>query len=178
VDDFGTQRHPAVLDPASAPATPAAAGEPAGEWPKADVLHRLIAKFVDLLIVAALVRLLPPVGFFAGITYLLIADGVWAGQSIGKRIVGLRALQLADGRAASFRESILRNAPLAAGMFGALIPYIGIVLLIVVLVFEALLVLGNERGLRIGDELAATQVVAARPVAGSRVGTSETEDAG
>lgn len=170
MDDFGAQQ-PAVLDPGPGPS---AAAEPAAsEWPKADVLHRLIAKFVDLLIVAALVRLVPPVGFFTGMTYLLIADGFWAGQSVGKRIIGLRALRLADGRPASFRESILRNAPLAAGMFGVLIPYIGIVLFIALLAFEVLLVVGNERGLRIGDELGATQIVAARPAAGPPPGDSD-----
>lgn len=177
MDEYGTQRHPAGLDPAATPTASGAEGR-ADEWPKADVLHRFIAKFVDLLIVAALVRLLPPVGFFAGITYLLVADGLWAGQSIGKRVIGLRAIRWRDGRAASFRESILRNAPLAAGLFGALVPYLGIVLLAVVLLLEALLVIGNERGLRIGDELATTQVVPTRPESRSRAGTVEAEQAG
>ncbi len=127
--------------------------------PKADVLHRSIAKFVDLLIVAALAKLLPPVGFFGGLTYLLISDGLWPGQSAGKRLIGVRAVRTSDGRAVSFRESILRNAPLAAGVFATAIPYLGVLLLLAILAFETLLVIGNEKGLRIGDELAATQVI-------------------
>ena len=96
-----------------------------GRRPKAHVLHRFIAKFLDFLIVAACAKLIPPIGFFAGVTYLLIADGLWEGQSVGKRVIGLQTVRIGEGGAGSFRESILRNVPLAVGWVLGLIPYVG-----------------------------------------------------
>ncbi len=136
--------------------------------PKAHVLHRFIAKFLDLLIVAACAKLIPPIGFFAGVTYLLIADGLWEGQSVGKRVIGLQTVRISasggEGGAGSFRESILRNVPLAVGWVAGLIPYVGWLLVGAVVALEALLIIGNDRGLRIGDEIAQTQVIDRLPV--------------
>ena len=125
---------------------------------KANVLHRFVAKFVDFLIVAASSEIIPPVGFLVGLTYLLIADGLLQGQSIGKRIVGLTTMKVSLIKVASFRDSALRNAPLAAGMVLGLIPYLGWIFLGVIIGLEALLIIGNDQGLRIGDEIAQTQV--------------------
>ena len=61
--------------------------EPAEGFPKADVVHRFIAKFIDFLIVAALARVFSPVGFFAGMTYLLIADGLFQGRTKGTHLL-------------------------------------------------------------------------------------------
>lgn len=131
--------------------------------PKANVLHRFIAKFLDFLMVAACAKLIPPIGFFAGIAYLLIGDGLWEGQSIGKRIIGLQTIKVSasggGGSAGSFRESILRNVPLTMGWIAGVIPYVGWLLVGGVIALEALLIIGNDRGLRIGDEIAQTQVI-------------------
>ncbi len=131
--------------------------------PKANVLHRFIAKFLDFLIVAAFAKLIPPIGFFTGVAYLLIADGLWEGQSVGKRIIGLQTIKVSasggGGGAGSFQESIIRNVPLAMGWIAGVIPYVGWLLVGGVLVLEALLIIGHDRGLRIGDEIAQTQVV-------------------
>jgi len=132
--------------------------------PKADVIHRFIAKFIDFLIVAAFARLIPPVGFFAGMTYLLIADGLFQGQSIGKRLIGLQTLRFENGAAVSFRESILRNIPFSAAYLCLLIPFVGWLLGGGVVLIEALLVIGNPQGHRVGDEIAKTQVIEQRPV--------------
>lgn len=132
----------------------------------AGTTDRFIAKFVDLLIAAALSKILSPVGFFAGIAYLLIADGFWEGQSIGKRITRIQVCQLVNSAPASFRESVIRNAPLAFGLFALVIPYLGPVILVGILAIESLLLLGNDEGKRIGDELAGTwtvRVVATEP---------------
>ena len=51
--------------------------------------------------------------------YLLVADGIMQGQSIGKRIFGVRAMVLPPreeatrGVPAGYRESVLRNAAFA-----------------------------------------------------------------
>lgn len=131
--------------------------------PKANVLHRFIAKFIDFLMAAAFAKLIPPIGFFAGVAYLLIADGLWEGQSVGKRIIGLQTIKVGGG-AGSFRESILRNVPLAMGWIAGVIPYVGWLLVGGVMVLEALLIIGNDRGLRIGDEIAQTQIIDRQPV--------------
>ena len=133
-------------------------------FPKADVIHRFIAKFIDFLIVAAFARLVPPVGFFAGMTYILIADGLFEGQSIGKRLIGLRTLRFENGAAVSFRESILRNIPFSVAYLCLVIPYIGWLLGGGIVLIEALLVIGNLQGHRAGDEIAKTQVIDQRSI--------------
>ena len=126
---------------------------------KANLLHRLIAKFIDLLLVAALAKLLPPVGFFGGITYLLIADGFLGGRSLGKWLIGLKTVIVDRNGPCTFRESILRNGPLAVAYLLFFVPYIGWLFCLMVLSLETLLIVGNPKGLRIGDELGGTQVL-------------------
>ena len=137
---------------------------------KADFLNRIIAKAIDLIIVIALYEIIPKIGYLAGISYLLMADGLAEGRSIGKRLIGLKVvIRDSAGRIAAcgFKESILRNLPFAAGyiLFGILkaIPLIGWIISFVVIagiiIFESLVMLGNEDGMRLGDEIAKTQVV-------------------
>ncbi len=136
--------------------------EPVEGPQKADVVHRFVAKFIDFLIMAALARLIPPVGFFAGMTYLLIADGLFEGRSVGKRLIGLQVIRSDTGGVVSFRESILRNITVSGAYLCLVIPYIGWMAAGVIVLFEALLVIGNLHGHRIGDEIAKTQVVDGR----------------
>jgi hypothetical protein len=126
---------------------------------KANLLHRMIAKFIDLLLVAALARLLPPVGFFGGMTYLLISDGFLGGRSLGKWLMGLKTVIVDRNGPCTFKESILRNGPLAAAYLVFFVPYIGWLFCLMVLILETLLIVGNAKGLRIGDELGGTQVL-------------------
>lgn len=134
--------------------------EGAKTYPKANTLNRHLAKFIDLLIAVGLSKLLPPVGFFAGLLYIIIADGFFEGQSIGKKLIGLRAIVLAEGKKAGFREAIIRNIPFAiAYTLFCQIPYVGWLLAIIIIGLEGILVIGNELGLRIGDEIAKTQVI-------------------
>ena len=128
-------------------------------YPKANTLNRYLAKFIDVVIAVGLSKLLPPVGFFAGLLYIIIADGFFEGQSIGKKLIGLRAIVLAEGKKAGFREAIIRNIPFAIAYTLCLIPYVGWLLAIIIIGLEGILVIGNEKGLRIGDEIAKTQVV-------------------
>jgi len=55
-------------------------------YSKANLLNRFIAKFIDLLIVGAFLKFLPPIGFLAGLTYLLVGDGLYDGKSLGKNL--------------------------------------------------------------------------------------------
>lgn len=130
-----------------------------GVYPKAHVLNRALARCVDLLIAAAVDQAVPPVGFLAGLVYLLAADGLSDGRSLGKRLVGLHTWSLKRREPASFSESIIRNLPFAILFLLFQIPYAGWILASAVAAFEGLLVIGNERGLRLGDEFAQTQVL-------------------
>ena len=62
---------------------------PVQVFPKATVLHRFIAKSLDVLIVLGVGELAPPYGFWVALWYVLVADG-FAGRSIGKRLIGLQ----------------------------------------------------------------------------------------
>jgi hypothetical protein len=128
-------------------------------YPKAEALNRFIAKFLDAIIVAAAGKLVPPVGWLGGLAYVLIADGFYGGRSIGKRLIGLQTVVPRTKEIAGFRESILRNLPLAVGYLLFPLPYVGWLLTVAITVVEALLIIGNEQGLRLGDELAHTQVL-------------------
>lgn len=134
-------------------------------YPKAHVLNRFIAKLIDLFIVVAAGEIAPPVGFLSGLTYILIADGFAGGKSIGKRLVGLQAVRV-DGRGTvGFRESIIRNLPLGGAQVAYAIPYIGWLASLAILAFESFLIIGNEQGRRLGDEVARTHVLDAGQLA-------------
>ena len=134
-------------------------------FPKAHVTNRFIAKLIDLFIVLAAGEIAPPVGFLSGLAYIMIADGFAGGKSIGKRLVGLQTMRV-DGRAtAGFRESIIRNLPLGGAQIAYAFPYIGWIVALAILAFESFLIIGNEQGRRLGDEVAKTHVLDAGQLA-------------
>jgi len=126
-------------------------------YPKAQILNRGIAKLIDLFIVAAAGQMLVPVGFLGGLAYILIADGFSGGRSIGKRLIGLQTVLPGQREAAGFRESIIRNLPFAVAQVAFAVPYVGWLVSVAIIAFEAVLILGNEQGRRFGDEVAGTQ---------------------
>ena len=131
----------------------------AGIYPKAEVLNRGIAKLIDLFIVAAADPVIVPVGFLAGLAYILIADGFAGGRSVGKRVIGLQTVLPERREPAGFRESIIRNLPFAVAQLAFAVPYVGWMVSVAILAFEAILIVGNEQGRRLGDEVAGTQVL-------------------
>ncbi len=134
---------------------------------KAKILNRVIAKSIDFLIMAALLEIIPKAGYFIGLAYLLIGDGLFEGRSAGKKLIGTRVVLRETGQPCSFRESIIRNFIFAIGymIYGILriVPLIGpffaIIIMVIILALESLIMLGNEKGMRLGDELAGTRVV-------------------
>jgi hypothetical protein len=137
---------------------------------KAKFINRIIAKTIDFIIVAALFEIIPKIGYFAGLTYLLIADGLFEGRSIGKRLIGLKVIYYNNSDTAiacGFKESIFRNflfviGYILSGILG-IVPLIGwifsFIIMLIILAFESLVMLGSENGMRLGDEIAKTQVV-------------------
>jgi uncharacterized RDD family membrane protein YckC len=120
-----------------------------------------MAKVLDLIVVAVAMNVLPQAGLPAGAAYLLISDGLFDGRSLGKKVLKLKVISVAAGTQVSFRGSMIRNAPLAAGILLLGIPFLGWVCLALILVLEFLLALGNADGMRLGDELAGTMAIEA-----------------
>lgn len=132
---------------------------------KADQIHRVLAKAIDLVLAGFLSRFVVPFGLFGAALYLLISDGLFDGQSIGKRIMGLRVVVLRDGlehHKCSYKESLIRNMPYALLLILGSIPIIQIFFLLLGFLFmaiEAYFVWADDHGIRIGDIYAETQVV-------------------
>jgi len=126
---------------------------------RASLLLRSVAKTIDFIIVAAAAEMIPRVGFFAGLAYLLISDGLFNGKSLGKQLIGLKAVSVEAGRACSIRESILRNLVLCIGIALWKIPLIGWFITLLVAGFEFVMLLGSKEGMRLGDEIAKTTVI-------------------
>ncbi len=143
-----------------------------GALQRADLTTRSVAGFVDILLIIGLARLPDVFGFLSAAGYILIRDGLLNGQSIGKKLIGLRVISSENpGCSMSYRESIIRNVPLTIAFLLFLIPYVGWVLGLIVLCVECLTALGDNDGMRIGDMLAKTRVVCRTPA--SRAENSE-----
>ncbi len=136
--------------------------------PRADILERFLAKLIDFLIAGAFFAFPSVVGPLAGVTYILISDGLRGGSSLGKRVIGLRVVMLADGGApCDFKTSIIRNSvfgiALASFILIGWIPYLGkplaFILLAAAVVAEMALIYTDESGSRFGDRIAGTMVV-------------------
>lgn len=136
---------------------------------KASILNRGIARSIDILIVIALFETLSKAGYFAGLLYILIADGLFDGRSVGKWLIGVRVIVSDTKSPCTYKESIIRNLPFAIGyiFFGLLkgIPLVGwlfaVVIPIIILGIEALIMIGNDNRRRFGDEVAKTCVIEA-----------------
>ena len=126
---------------------------------RAGILLRTAAKVLDFILIAAVIEVIPRAGFFAGMAYLLLGDGLFDGRSLGKKLIRLRVISAASGSACSFRDSVLRNSTLALGYALWLIPWIGWMFLAAVAAVEFVLILGNKDGNRLGDEIAGTAVI-------------------
>ncbi len=130
---------------------------------KADLTHRLLARFIDFLIGAAFCLVLYPVGVLMGATYIAIADGLFDGRSLGKRIIGLRVVRAADGGPITFKDSLIRNCIYAIVYLFYLIPYLRWVLIptvgLLIVAFEIYYLVVDPSGFRVGDLAADTQVI-------------------
>jgi hypothetical protein len=152
-------------------------------YPKADLTLRGLARLVDLTLAFVVANAAHGAGPALAALYLLLADGMMQGQSVGKRIFGIRTMVLPPrgatrGVPAGYRESVLRNAPFALlGLFYGLTLVGWLLFLLVgvpVVVFEAYMVWSDRHGIRIGDIFADTQVVDAKVV--SKVAVPGTGD--
>ncbi len=132
-------------------------------YPKAEVLPRLLAKLTDFILASFLPAAAGLPGHILAVLYLLFADGILHGQSPGKKLMGIKVVELPTGRDIDYRESALRNFPLALALLLLLVPRFGDLLFLTVgaslVAFEAWQVATDKLGLRLGDLLAQTQVI-------------------
>ena len=136
---------------------------------KAQVSLRVLAKFIDLMLGVILALILKyPLGPIVGFLYTLLGDGLsfgpFYGQSLGKKLVGLKVVDLNTGKEGiHWRQSVLRNLPVGVVTFFGMIAFwgwfIALFLGLPVISFEIYLMLKNDRGHRFGDILGRTQVI-------------------
>lgn len=126
---------------------------------RAGLLVRTVAKILDFIIIAAAAEMVPKAGFYAGLAYLLIGDGLFDGKSLGKRLVGLRVVSAVSRKPCSIRDSIIRNSIFGVGYLFSKILWFGWVFVLLVSVFEFVVLIGNKDRMRLGDEMAKTLVL-------------------
>ncbi|WP_205519538.1 RDD family protein [Pyxidicoccus caerfyrddinensis] len=150
------------------------AEETGSPYPKASLFLRLGARVVDVAVAWGLYVVCGAAGAVVALLFLLLADGMIQGQSVGKRIFGVKVMHLPTRSAARHRDSTLRNAPLALivllGMMPAPLGWVaGLAGLVVIGGVEAWRVVRDPLGWRLGDTWAQTQVVDGKVVAGATV---------
>lgn len=126
-------------------------------------LNRMIGKAIDLVIVLALASILYPAGPLAALIYVLIADGLKNGQSLGKMVAGIYVINTITGKRADFKDSIIRNSTVAFPVLFFMVPIVGWVLWIVIgipiLAIEVYLMTRLDQQARLGDTMADTKVL-------------------
>jgi hypothetical protein len=141
-------------------------------YPKADLTLRGLARLADFTVAFALAQVAPQVGPILAAFYLLIADGLFMGQSIGKKVFGVRTVVVPRRAPAGYQESMLRNAPFALVAVFWSVPLLWPVLFVAgvpIVAFEAYMIWSDRLGIRIGDIFADTQVVDGKVVAKGEV---------
>lgn len=142
------------------------------QWNKENIkkiphLNRYFAKIIDLFIVVACAAVFPKlIGPLVGIAYGLLADGLntgpFRGQSIGKKVFDLQVVNTDQNLPANFRDSAIRNSTIGFGIFFAMIPVWGWIILLLVgiplILMEIYLIQKMEKGHRLGDVMADTEV--------------------
>jgi len=143
-------------------------------YPKASLFLRAGARMVDLGVAWGLYVLCGAAGGVVALLFLLLADGMLQGQSVGKRIFGVKVMHVPTRSAARHRDSTLRNAPLGlVVLFGMMPAPLGAACFLAGLVAiggaEVVRAVREPLGLRLGDEWGQTQVVDAKVVSGATV---------
>lgn len=128
------------------------------------LVYRLISKAIDFFLVMIMHAYFEHVfSTLLALAYMLCADGFFQGQSIGKRIVGLKVSYLDDNQSipCPFMQSAIRNAPFALILLLSTIPILGRLFELLGVVFIAIeiyFMYSDEEGIRIGDIYAKTKV--------------------
>lgn len=153
----------------AAPAAPAPTLREGSPYPKAALLARAVARASDLTLALLVSRVAGLAGILAGLLYLLVADALMHGQSLGKRIAGLKVVHLPTRQPAELQHSLVRNAPFALAFLFTSAPPLGWLLFLLIglplVLFEGYMVYTDSLGIRLGDIFADTQVIDGKVVA-------------
>jgi hypothetical protein len=107
-------------------------GIPESPYPRCSFLLRGMARLADIGIAYALGLAAGRAGFVVALLYLLLADGIFHGQSVGKRIFGVKAVflpmrtdarfgdvwaqtQVVDGKVVSGSQALARAPSVPVG---------------------------------------------------------------
>jgi uncharacterized RDD family membrane protein YckC len=134
-------------------------------YPKADLTLRGLARLADFTLAWVVAQAAPGIGPLLAAAYLLLADGLMTGQSVGKKIFGVRAVVVPRRAPAGWQDSALRNAPFALVALFYAVPLLWPVLFVLgipIVAFEAYMIFTDRLGVRVGDIFADTQVVDAK----------------
>ncbi|MBF0542369.1 MAG: RDD family protein [Nitrospirae bacterium] len=129
------------------------------EFKSAGIFSRIIAKTIDLIITIVLTQFIPSGGFYIGILYILVSDSLFDQRSIGKKFIGLKVRSRKQNYNLHVRDSIFRNLTIAVAIFCKKLPLFGWIFFLLIIFVELIIMLGNRRHMRIGDELANTEVI-------------------
>lgn len=127
-------------------------------------LNRLIAKLIDIGLVAIGGYMYYPMGLILGTIYLCIADSLYDGQSIGKRFMGFGVVSLVDGSPCSAKQSFIRNLPFTVPLFLFIFPFYGWIFAgifaLPLSAMEVYFLFKDKSPYRLGDIMADTTVIA------------------
>lgn len=130
------------------------------------IFHRLLAKGIDLIFILVLFFLCrafwTPLGFLGAALFAWTQDWMGEGQSLGKRIIGLRTLDESNGIPCTLFASFMRNLPLGIVILFSQVPVLDVVVFFGFALFallEVYLLINLETGVRLGDVMANTIVV-------------------
>ncbi len=139
-------------------------------YTKADLFKRFIAFLIDGVISSVLIYV-PILGGIVSTVYVLTKDVIayeitknpdFKNRSIGKKIMGLEVVSL-EGQDMDWVISVRRNLPLAISSVCSIVPIIGwivgAIIGFVISIAEVIFVLTDNKGRRLGDRWADTQVV-------------------
>ena len=126
------------------------------EFAPADWQTRSLAFLIDLILYVALFYGLAGISHFwatfLSMLYIVFRDGIFSGQSIGKKVMGIQVVHT-DGRPISLIDSSFRNVLF---LFYVVFP--------VAIVIESVALLRSPDRRRLGDRIAGTCVVRKSPV--------------
>ncbi len=123
------------------------------EISQADWQTRSLAFLIDLIVYLALFYGLGGLGHFLAMLYILFRDGMFSGQSIGKKAMGIQVVHT-DGRPIHFADSSFRNVLF---LFYVIFP--------AAIVVETIALFRNPEQQRLGDRIARTRVIRKEAVA-------------
>ena len=130
-------------------------GDGSEEYPKASLFLRAGARLTDVAIAWLLYMATGPAGIVMALLYILFADAMIQGQSLGKKLFGVKAIFLPTRAGVRHRDSVLRNAPFGLVIILFMMPDLGVKAFIggvfVIGGIEAVRAIRDPQGLRLGD---------------------------